>query len=318
MMAMPVVAAIATGGNAGGPGPEDAEQAENVAGKIMRLILQVDIVIQHDGKITYSGLGWTRIGAPKQADIVHKFDELCHLPRFLQDEEFVPAPITLKDDYQYYNPVADFKNSPDPSPNHHGLGVVAVACSKIKMANGCLEAVKIAAVDVATCRILMSHLVCGKPTVPVQNWNTEVTGLRGFDDMEAARQEGYKVLKGWQAARAALWKFIDKETILIGHNLRTDLDALRMIHGRAVDVAKEFEQAANGPLSRQQISLESLSRGLLEKELPTDPRFGRDALLNAFAVRELALCRIKFDDKWVKLAKAKSLEYQRAAPVLRN
>jgi hypothetical protein len=300
------------------PGPEDAEQAEAVAGKIIRLNLQADTVFQHTGGMAYSGLEFSRIGVSKQAALAFKFEDLCHLPRFLQDDEFVPAPTTLKDDYNYYNPVADFKNSPDHSPTKPGLSIVAVACSKIKMADGSLNAVKVAAVDVASCRILMNHLMCGDPSASVENWNTQITGLSSFADMEAARKDGYKVLKGWQAARAALWKFVDKETIIIGHNLRTDLDALRMIHGRASDVAGVFEQTANGPLSRQQVSLESLSHGLLEKELQTDPRSGRDVLTNAFAARELALCRIKFHDKWVKWARTKSLEYQRVNPAARK
>jgi hypothetical protein len=315
---MPAIAEVATGSNVPGPGPEDTEQAENVAGKIIRLTLQADVIFQHDGKFTYDGIGWRRIPVLKQADIVPKFDELCHLPSFMEGDEFVPAPVNLKDDYDYYNPVAEFETSPVPSPNNPGLRVVAVTCSKIKMANGCLEAVKIAAVDVATCRILLSHLVFGEPSVPVQNWNTEVTGLRGLGDLETARQQGYRIFKGWKAARAALWKFIDKETILVGHNLRADLDSLRIIHGRAVDVAKVFETAASGPLSRQQLSLESMCRGLLEKDLPSDPQFGRDALMNAFAARELALFRIKHNDKWVRWAKTKSLEYQRIAPVPRD
>lgn len=314
---MPPVAA-APPGNQGGSGPEDAEQAETVAGKIMRLNLQADVVIQHTGEMNYSGLGFPRIGVSRQGAIASNFEDLCHLPRFLQNDEFVPAPTTLKDDYQHYNAVGNFKNSPDPSPTHPGLAVVAVACGKIKMTDGSLEAVKIAAVDVASCRILMNHLMCGNPSASVENWNTQITGLRSFADMEAARKDGYKILRGWQAARAALWKFVDKETIIIGHNLRADLDALRMIHGRAIDVAQVFEQDAKGPLSRQQVSLESLSRGLLEKELPTDPRFGRDVLINAFAARELALCRIKFHDKWVRWAKTKSLEYQRVNPGARK
>jgi hypothetical protein len=38
-----------------------------------------------------------------------------------------------------------------------------------------------------------------------------------------------------------------KDTIIVGHTLRSDLEALRMIHGRAVDMAKIVQKAANGP-----------------------------------------------------------------------
>jgi hypothetical protein len=134
--------------------------------------------------------------------------------------------------------------------------------------------------------------------------------------MEDARQAGYKVLKGWAAARSALFKFIDKDTIIVGHNLRSDLDALRIIHGRAVDVAKVVEKAARGPLSKAQVSLDSWCRDFANvAELKIDPVFGRDCVMNALAVREIALCAIKTPEKLEKLAKQKTKEYQLVNPI---
>ncbi|KAF2263378.1 hypothetical protein CC78DRAFT_533992 [Lojkania enalia] len=296
-------------------GLEEIQQAETICGQILRLVLQSDFFINHDGSITHDGINWMRIEVAKQSEVIGLFDRLCHLPRPLQMTEYFPAPRTFRNEYQILYPIADFTHSPE-SGNSKCLPVVTLACSKILLANGLREVVKIAAIDVLTCRILMNYLVCTNPKVAVRDWRTPSTGLSSFGDMELARRDGYKVLKGWKAAKAALYKFIDKNTIILGYNLRADLDALRMIHGRGVDIAKAVEKAANGPLSKMQLSLESLCRDfpVPSVTLTTHPHFGRDCLQNAFAVRQFGLWMLKNDDKFKIWARQQSLDYQRIAP----
>jgi hypothetical protein len=299
----------ATSGQSAG-GPAETDQATFIYGKIVRLRIQSDITIQNDGNMLCGGIAWTRIGVAKQGDVVRMFDQFTHLPTKLQIKEYLPAPKTFKDEYQVHYPADDFRHSPDRIPDHSGHGVVALSCSKIVLHNGCQEAVKIAVVDVLSCRILMSFLIWTDTKASVKDWRPRVTGLSNIRDIEAARQAGYKVLKGWQAARAALWKFIDKETIILGYNLRADFDTLRMIHGRAVDIAKSVEKAAAGPLSRAQLSLDSLCREFPGVALKAHATFGRDCLVDAFAIREFGLWMIKQGDELVIKAKSKSREYQ--------
>lgn len=291
----------------------DIEQAKNIHGKILRLLIQSDIFIHHDGRMTVCGIDWTRIGYSRQSDVVAMFDGMCHLPKVLQGE-YLPPPKALLDDYKIQYPASEFEPSPDRDRSKPGLGVVALACSKVVLLGGQQEVVKIAAVDLITCRILMSHLVCTDPNAQVADWRSTDTGLFSWNDMEQARQNGFKVLKGWSAARSALWKFVDKETIIVGHNLRSDLDSLRMVHGRAVDIAKVAEKAAKGPLSKVQIGLDALCRDFPKVALKSDPEYGRDALMNAFGLREMGLWIIKNRDKFEKDLQQKSLDYQRLMP----
>jgi hypothetical protein len=295
-------------------GPAEYEQAQTICGKILRLRIQNDISIQHDGKMLCGGMAWTRIGVAKQPDVVGMFEKLTHLPRKFQTTEYLPPPKTFKAEYDIYYPASDFQNSPSPISTKPGMSIVAISCSKILLDNGRQEVIRIAAVDVLSCRILMNYLVSTDTKASVKDWRTSVTGLSSFGDIEAARLAGYKILKGWQAARAALWKFIDSETIIVGYNLRGDLDALRMIHGRAIDIAKSVEKAAGGPLSKQQLSLDSLCRDYPQVLLTTDATYGRDCLLNAFAIREFGLWMLKQGDQLVRKAKQKSLEYQLVHP----
>lgn len=294
-------------------GPLEIEQAKHIQGKILRLLIQSDIFIQNDGKMSVCGIEWTRIGVDKQPDVPAMFEDMCHLPKILQGEYF-PPPNTFKSDYQLQYPASEFEPAPAGDRNRPGLGVVAIACSKVVLASGLEDVVKIAAVDVVTCRILMNHLVCTDGTARVKNWRSNDTGLFSWDDMEQARKQGYKVFKGWSAARSALSKFIDKDTIILGHNLRSDLDCLRMIHGRAVDIAKVAEKAAKGPLSKPQLSLDSLCRDFVETVLRSDPEYGRDVLMNAFAVREMGLWLLKNKEVFEKKIRQKSTDYQRIMP----
>ncbi|RMZ71047.1 rna exonuclease [Pyrenophora seminiperda CCB06] len=238
---------------------------------------------------------------------------MCHLPKILQGE-YLPAPKAFKDEYTFQYPSIEFESAPAHDKERTGLCAVVLACSKVLLEDGRQEVVKIAAVDALTCRILMNHLVCTDPHVKVTDWRSKVTGLYGWGDFEAARKSGYRVFKGWAAARAALWKFIDKDTIVVGHNLRSDLDVLRMIHGRAVDIAKVIEKAANGPLNKAQLSLDSVCRDYTSITLRSDAKYGRDSLMNAFAIREFGLWVMKSASTLEKNARQKSLDYQRIMP----
>jgi hypothetical protein len=160
----------------------------------------------------------------------------------------------------------------------------------------------------------MNHFVCTDSEAQVSNWRSNDTGLFSWDDMRHAQKSGFKVFKGWSATRSALWKFVDKDTIVVGHNLRSDLDALRMVHGRAVDIAKVAEKAANGPLSKVQLGLDSLCRNYPAAILKSDPEYGRDVLMNAFGAREMGLWVIKNKDRFDRDIQQKSVEYQVVMP----
>jgi hypothetical protein len=294
-------------------GATDLDQAKQIQAKILRLLIQADIYIQHGGKMNVCGIDWTRIGIAKQSEVVSMFDTMCHLPKTLQGE-YVPAPKAFKDDYNVEYPSSDFEPSPIRNSAKPGLGAVAVSCSKVVLEGSRQEIVKIAAVDLITCRILMNHLICTDPHAEVSDWCSTVTGLFSWKDVEAARKAGYKVFKGWAAARDALHRFVDKESIVVGHNLRSDLDSLRMIHGRAVDIAKVIEKAAQGPLSKAQLALDSLCRDYPEIGLKSDPEYGRDSLMNALAVREFGLWAIKNKERLASIAKQKSRDYQIIMP----
>lgn len=281
----------------------------------MRMLITADTAVHHNGKLVYDGIDWIRIGTDRQIEATSKFDELVHLKKLSkrgQASQHVSHPKAFQNDFIGDYPGSEFEQLPEP--RYGSLNVVVLCCSKILLENHCEEVVKIAAVDVLTGRPLMSYLVCTNATVKVQDWRSSLTGLTNFQDLEAARAQKFKILKGWKAARTALGKFVDQNTIILGYNLRSDLDALRIRHGRCVDLAKIMEKAAeNRPLSKVQLGLKALLRDLLQKQLPTD-RFGRDCLQDAFSVRGLALLFLRENDKVVRYMKKKADEYASSNP----
>lgn len=295
--------------NAGGPA--EMEQAKLIQGKILRLLIQSDIYITNYGKLRACGIDWIRVRMYVQSEVVGTIESMVHLPKSLQDE-YAPFPKAFSEEYQYAYHSEDFQKSPARDSMKPGLGAVALACSKVILADGAQEVVKVAAVDVVSGRILMNHLVCTSPNAAVADWHSASTGLFAWRDMERARSYGYKVFRGWSAVRSALHQFIDKDTILVGHRLRSDLDALRMIHGQAIDVAKVYEKAANGPLNKMQLGLDSMCKQLFDTELKDDPEYGRDVLMNAFAARDIVLWASKNEETLRKKARQTSLDLQRA------
>lgn len=292
------------------PGAAEIEQAKEIQAQALSLRIQSSIVIYPDGKISAAGKGWSRIELSKQQAVIAEFDQMCHLQQDMQGEH-IPVPNAFKDTYTAQYPSSDFKGSPKRDPAKPGVPVVALWCSKVVLANGHEDLVKVSAVDLAKGRILINHFVCADPTANVNNWCSKITRLANWSDMERARLHEFKVFGGWAAVRSALWEFVDEDSIIVGHNLRSDFNALRMIHGRAVDIVLIAEQAAEGPLSKAQLSLGRMCRTYCNVNLDDDIKLGQDCLTNALAIREMALFVVKNRKEFDEGVRQRSRDYQK-------
>ena len=299
-------------GGLGIGGPAEIAQANQIQDTTMRLLMTAEISICHDGKILYNGIAWQRIGVARQEDAADMLDKLVHLPKPLQADFHVSYPKMFAKDFETVNyPASESEHLPQ-SQDSPRLKVIVLCCSKILLDNGQEEVVKIAVVDVLTGQTLLNYLVCTDSKQSVRDWRTSTTGLASFQNIETLRLAKYKVLQGWKAVRAALGRYADPNTIIIGYNLRGDLDALRIVHGRSIDIVKVMEKAADGgALSKGQIRIEALLRDLPKVQLRPDSSYGRDCLQDAFALRELALWHLQNEANTITYIKKKSLEYQR-------
>ncbi|KAK8054847.1 Exonuclease- RNase T/DNA polymerase III [Apiospora rasikravindrae] len=104
------------------------------------------------------------------------------------------------------------------------------------------ELAQLCAVDAITGEILIDQLV--QPAGHVRNWRTKYSGINAAKLREA--QNAGTLLPHWKDARALLLKYMDSETVLIGHSVENDLQMLRLAHGRVVDTSMQTAAAVFG------------------------------------------------------------------------
>lgn len=109
---------------------------------------------------------------------------------------------------------------------------VAIDCEMGTSMNGESELIRLSVIDFDNGSVLLDTLVC--PSVPMAHYNTRYSGVSAAQ-MEAAKRNR-TCLQGTRAAREAVLRWVGPETIVIGHSVWNDFEALRWIHtGGIVD-----------------------------------------------------------------------------------
>lgn len=148
---------------------------------------------------------------------------------------------------------------------------------------GYSEVVRLCAVDYISGKVLIDSLV--DPSERIIQWRSKYSGVTKA--MLASAKASGQCLRGWQGARAELWKYMDEDTVLVGQSLHNDLWALRMVHTRVVDSAILTKNAVGSDCNRSW-SLKTLSRALLGLEIQNG-KGGHDCLEDTMATREVVL-----------------------------
>ena len=120
---------------------------------------------------------------------------------------------------------------------------VALDCEMGVSIYGEPELVRISLVDFFTGEILIDSLVY--PRIRLQHLNTRYSGVtRGM--LETARKRKQCIMGGRDAARALVWRYVGRETIVVMHGGQSDMMALRWIHDRVIDtfVVEGWRRAA--------------------------------------------------------------------------
>ena len=184
-----------------------------------------------------------------------------------------------------------FAPTPSPTSQAPRFRAVALDCEMAGVQGGSSELILLCAVDFLSGACLINTLV--EPTERVVDWRSRYSGVTRQAMATATAQR--KTLKGWKAARAALWKCIDADTILVGQSLQHDLDVLRMVHFRIVD-AGLLAQNAVGPGVTRQWGLKILCQELLDIEIQNNKK-GHDCVEDTLAAREVVLWCIQRPDE---------------------
>lgn len=173
-------------------------------------------------------------------------------------------------DAETLTPRARLRLDPD-----YGL-LVAIDCEMVMTASGPALA-RVSAVS-ADGDVLYDTLV--RPDEEVTDYVTKYSGITAemLDPVEVTLGDVHRKLR----------EIVHADTVLVGHSLESDLNALRFIHGRVVDTAILFTHPRGWP-HRQ--SLAQLARMYLDRDMGRE--HGHDSIMDARTAMDLAL--LKFE-----------------------
>ncbi|KAI1345680.1 ribonuclease H-like domain-containing protein [Xylaria sp. FL0043] len=197
----------------------------------------------------------------------------------------------------------DSRPSPPPSAEPKFRAVV-IDCEMVGVVGGAGEVVSVCAADFVTGAVLVNRLV--RPGQQIIQMRSSIHGITK-SALDKATAQG-QALAGWKGARLELWKYIDADTILVGHALQHDLNALRMIHPRVVDSGILSGNAVGH--GRTQVGLQALCSELVNIEIRHGGGGIHDGLEDVLATREVVLfcTRARNKEAFRRWAVAKKLD----------
>lgn len=156
--------------------------------------------------------------------------------------------------------------------------VLSIDCEMCTTCSGELELTRITAVCPLK-GLVMNMLV--KPFHEVVDYHTEYSGI--------TPELLSPVTANIFDMQRELRKYVNKDTILVGHSLHCDLHACRLYHGRVIDIAALYPHPKGLPFK---ISLKKLAEDVLGKEIQNSTG-GHDSLEDAAITLELCLLKAK-------------------------
>ncbi|KAI1640849.1 hypothetical protein F4809DRAFT_637298 [Biscogniauxia mediterranea] len=227
--------------------------------------------------------------------IYAKLRGLCLSPQDLQDHECYRVPASSPPSAFAGTTTPRWLAAPPRDPQSRRRFGVALDCEMVEVLAPIshhgqkqrrAELVRLCVVDLITGAVLIDALV--QPTLPVSDWRTRHSGVSA-----ALLSAASAPLPGWPAARAALLRLVDRDTIVAGHALHHDLAALGVAHARALDTSTAAARFAFGEREggrlRRRWGLGALMRELRGVGIQEDRDGGHDCVEDALAARELAL-----------------------------
>lgn len=195
----------------------------------------------------------------------------------------------------------DFLPTPAASAQETKFRAITLDCEMAEVAGGAGEAILLCVTDYVTGTVLLNRFV--SPRENITQMRSSIHGI-SKSTLDAAISQG-QALAGWGEARAELWKYIDNNTIFVGHALEHDLEALRMIHLCVVDSAILSRKAVG--IHRIRWGLKTLCSELLNLEIRKNKGGIHDCLEDVLATREVVLFCTQNKEAFQSWAKAKKI-----------
>ncbi|KAI5849529.1 hypothetical protein DFP73DRAFT_298219 [Morchella snyderi] len=177
------------------------------------------------------------------------------------------------------------KLTPTPSFLHPKRKAVVLGCGVGVSAQATSELIQLVVIDFFTGEVLIDMIV--RPRKQMVDYRTRWTGVT--KDMVQNAIAAGEFLDSFENARAELLKWIDSQTILIGHSLNMELWQLQLRHHLVIDLSLAIPQAGYVPLKRSKgKNLKAILQNFLG-DIIQDDIDGYDLLENLRGVRELII-----------------------------
>lgn len=166
-----------------------------------------------------------------------------------------------------------------------GLDVYAVDCEMVQTTDDVYSLARISVVDWSGTTILDSFV---KPSLPIKNYHTQYSGIT-----PAILANVTTTLADIQAK---LLQLFTPSTILLGHSLESDLNAMKITHPFIVDTGLIYPHPRGPPLRS---SLKFLTQKYLHREIqnPLNNK-GHNSVEDAIAVLDLVKLKCEKGPKW--------------------
>ncbi|KAJ5967888.1 hypothetical protein N7501_004136 [Penicillium viridicatum] len=233
---------------------------------------------------------WTDLEPPERTLILNYLLSTCHSPERLHSQGYnAPRTINTQSCVSHGEPHQHHIDPRPANPNSNHRKAIVLDCEMIETTVCTSELVFITAIDFLTGEVLINSYVT--PNAPVTNWLTPVSGITQ-EKMDTAIAEG-NVFVSNADARGALRKFLNRDTVLIGHALQHDLRTLSLIHGRIVDTAIVTSEAVFPSVSAKTTlprvwGLDTLAEELIGIKTQGGEE-GHNSLEDALASREILI-----------------------------
>lgn len=157
--------------------------------------------------------------------------------------------------------------------------VIAIDCEMVLCQNGTEEVVQVCAVD-KNLEVKLNLLI--KPSYPVVDYRTDITGIVAKDLEEVATSLA--------DAQKSLKKLLMHGTVLVGHSLHNDLQALKIDHRLVIDTAHIFKYA---DMTLRTPSLNNLCQSVLGYKIRKEGE-PHNCVGDAQAAMKLVLAKLEY------------------------
>jgi RNA exonuclease 1 len=165
-----------------------------------------------------------------------------------------------------------------------GLDVYALDCEMVLTTDDAYSLARISMLDWSGTTVLDSFV---KPALPVKNYFTQYSGIT-----PALLSNVTTTLADIQAKLLSL---LTPSTVLLGHSLESDLNAMKLTHPFIVDTSLIYPHPRGPPLRS---SLKFLTQKYLHREIQVSSEKGHNSVEDALAVLDLVKLKCEKGPKW--------------------